>query len=808
MPLALFGRDEIVQNAVEALCQGKHVAFIGAGGIGKSSIAKAILYDDAVKSRYEDQRYFISFEDLANMDSITLDVFLDRITRSFGFQSSQANNEKLITNFLSSRPAALIVLDNAETFLDARREAGRIADVIDKFGNLSQSVQLVLTTRNRNLTTNVSWTRVVVPGLDLEAAREAFFSIYRNTTPSDSVDSVLTDLDYHPLSINLLANATLQNDWTTNDLVENWKTQHTAILDSGKGKLQSLEFSINLSINSPLIKEDATALNLIKVIAFLPQGVHGKKLKDVFPSVDNIQKTSDTLCKMSLAYRNGDFVTMLSPIRLYVTEKHLGSPAPPYKFPFLDKIRAYYLSNLAKSNPISRDRPKGIPPNVDLIENEDINVERLVVHDLALTRDEATGLQNCLSFLEYLGSHRIRPTGLGAIILPPSESPPPEFAIQEARFPLYINAMRPHFGHRHRLSLCKARCLYHLAGIGIATGRLRDALDFTKAASHIFLKAGFYDGAPGLLYTAKLQGDIYSILGMFKQAEEILTNVLSLTKWVPRCLTRGLREQAEMAVSMTMSFRGRFTEAGRLISKTCQRAQRMNERLYVETLEARGFVCLYGNDEVGAQAYFQQAYDIVKKHGEMTMGIQMRLLFSLSEVLHTKSQTEGDELLSQAAETGKIIGGNLATVPFLMKAGRASDAQQFEAARESIRLASSGLQNIDSLDHGSFQYISARLELLATNYSESKRLFVKAISVFEAISDVRFKARCLRALGEIALLEGSQERAKELFSEVVSTCDFMGMHPQFLYLCFDMYKLDDSKFPGWKSFYEARFPPS
>ena len=124
-------------------------------------------------------------------------------------------------------------------------------------------------------------------------------------------------------------------------------------------------------------------------------------------------------------------------------------------------------------------------------------------------------------------------------------------------------------------------------------------------------------------------------------------------------------------------------------------------------------------------------------------------------------------------------------------------------------LSGTALQNLDNINYGIFQYTAARLELLAINYPESKRLFVKAVSVFEAISDVRFKARSLRSLAEIALLEGNQEGAKELFWEVVSTCDFMGIHPQFLYLCFDAYKLDDSKFPGWKSFYyEARYPPS
>ena len=294
----------------------------------------------------------------------------------------------------------LIVLDNAESILDPRGVNGQeIYPVVEE---LSRFKTICLCITSRITTVPRLCKRPIIPTLSVEAACDIFYSIYDNGSQSDVINNLLERLDFHALSITLLATTASHNVWDHNRLAKEWDTHHTQVLQTDHN--ESLAATIELSLASQMFCElGPNARDLLGVIAFFPQGVDNNNLEWLFPTLSNRQNIIDKFCALSLTYRSGNFITMLAPLRDYLC------PKDPKSSPLLCATKECYFKQLSVD--IGPDRP-GFE-ETKWIMSEDVNVEHLLDVFISADADSDDIWEACTSFMGHLYWHKPRLVMLG-----------------------------------------------------------------------------------------------------------------------------------------------------------------------------------------------------------------------------------------------------------------------------------------------------------------------------------------------------------------------------------------------------------
>ena len=399
-PRACFGREKEIEEIVGLAENLTPLALIGTGGIGKTSIALAVLHHNRIKERFGDNRWFIRCDQFP----ASCTNFLNQLSKVIGSGVENSEDLTFLRPFLSSREMILF-LDNAESVLDPHGASAREIYAVAK--ELSQFSNICLCITSRISTVPPACKILDIQNLSAEAAHDTFNHIFKGGGQSGLVNKILEQLDFHPLSITLLATVAYHNRWDTNQLAREWEKQQIDMLHTQHD--ESLAATIDLSLTSPMFKElGPNACDLLGVIAFFPHGVDEKNIDWLFSTLSNRAKIFDNFCILSLTYRSKGFIRIKPPLRGYLY------PKDPASSPLLQKIKDHYFHRLSSLGSFAPGQP-GFE-EAQWIMFEDVNIEHLLNVFISIDTTLPSVWDACIHFMEYLSWHKPQPVMFGSKI--------------------------------------------------------------------------------------------------------------------------------------------------------------------------------------------------------------------------------------------------------------------------------------------------------------------------------------------------------------------------------------------------------
>ncbi|THU76800.1 TPR-like protein [Dendrothele bispora CBS 962.96] len=358
-PIVFKGREGLVKQGVNILYQQspRFLAIVGAGGMGKTSLALHIIKSNLVQEKFQERCYFIPCEIFEDAESLVQGlIHVMKLT----MQENKSKHEVLFDHLGAAQGDLLIVFDNFETPWNHGDSRTAVQNVLEKIAQY-EKVFLIVTMRGPDGPGDIPWEKLGdqsgIPTLLPIPAKEAF-KAFAGDNPQSSdnsesqIDSLLYQLEYVPLAIRLSAQHVKRVPLKA--LIKMWEKDKISILTepTKPGRLTSVSFSIELSIQ--IFRIEGRTLELLSAISFLPDGIPFwvEKLGQMFPE-EELSFNVSTLLDSSLIYGQHEGLKMLSPVREHVHSRY------PIRQVDIDQLEKFYClffedlpRNTMKAQPI------------------------------------------------------------------------------------------------------------------------------------------------------------------------------------------------------------------------------------------------------------------------------------------------------------------------------------------------------------------------------------------------------------------------------------------------------------------------
>ncbi|KAJ7035194.1 hypothetical protein C8F04DRAFT_1345746 [Mycena alexandri] len=331
-PKIFYGRDSELADILKLFRQGApRIAILGAGGMGKTSLARTVVHHEEVTTKYHGNRFFVTCDTASSKSELT-----GLIVAHLGLKPGKDLTRTVLKHF-SSGPPSLLILDNLETVWEPTKSRQEIEEFLSLLTDINSLALMVgehpfflsislmkpqITMRGAERPSKVQWTRPFLPPLPplaQDAARNMFIDIADDKHPLEVMDQVLSLTDNMPLSISLLAH--LVDGEGCSEILTRWETDKTTLISEGSDKRSNLELSISLSLSSPRMASTPQAQDLLALLSMLPDGLSDAELKQTNFPITDILGCKAALLRTALAYNDGHKrLKVLVPIREYMSK--------------------------------------------------------------------------------------------------------------------------------------------------------------------------------------------------------------------------------------------------------------------------------------------------------------------------------------------------------------------------------------------------------------------------------------------------------------------------------------------------------
>ncbi|KAJ7613726.1 P-loop containing nucleoside triphosphate hydrolase protein, partial [Mycena polygramma] len=316
-PRIFHGRESELAEILQHFQGTPRIAILGPGGIGKTSLARAILHHPDITTKFQAHRMFVA------CDIVTSKVELaGLIGAHVGLKPSKDLTQAVIRYF-SQIPPCLLVLDNLETVWEPAQSRKEVEDFLALLANLNH-LALLITMRGVERPAKVQWTRPFVQPMQplmQGAARDMFIDIADDWHATADIDKVLSLTDNLPLAISLLAN--LAGSEGCSVVLSRWEEEKTSIISNGYDRRSNLDLSISVSLSSPRVTSEQDSIQLLSLLSMLPDGLSDVELVQSHVAITDILQCRAALIRASLAYNDGHRrVKVLVPIREYMQKAY------------------------------------------------------------------------------------------------------------------------------------------------------------------------------------------------------------------------------------------------------------------------------------------------------------------------------------------------------------------------------------------------------------------------------------------------------------------------------------------------------